>query len=67
MKRLSIIMVLALAVVMCACAGDKKENNKNESMKGIKTQIRPKTERYSIKNITWIGPIINSSFNRSHI
>ncbi len=32
MKRLSIIMVLALAVVMCACAGDKKENNKNEGM-----------------------------------
>ena len=25
-------MVLALAVVMCACAGDKKENNKNEGM-----------------------------------
>lgn len=35
MKRLSLIMTLALAIVMCACAGDKKENNKNMSTKTL--------------------------------
>ena len=39
MKRLTAIFALALAIVMCACAGDKKENNKDENMEKKTTLV----------------------------